>query len=118
MEKMGGRAMCQAIRAIFITDLRFLVTDLRDFQVRPVRMQYAFAVSVPLLIPEIGRLLGGRCLQRTGLDSLDKEFVHGRDGFRAVRLIISGPQNKEKREMTRRPSLPNEDPLNREVAIP
>ncbi|HWY92374.1 MAG TPA: hypothetical protein VNY04_05690, partial [Chthoniobacterales bacterium] len=46
--KMGGRAMCQAIRAIFITDLRFLVTDLRDFQVRPVRMQYAFAVSVPL----------------------------------------------------------------------
>jgi hypothetical protein len=48
MEKMGGRAMCQAIRAIFITDLRFLVTDLRDFQVRPVRMQYAFAVSVPL----------------------------------------------------------------------
>jgi hypothetical protein len=49
MEKMGGRAMCQAIRAIFITDLRFLVTSLSVSHVRPVRMTYVLAVSVPLI---------------------------------------------------------------------
>jgi hypothetical protein len=31
---------------------------------------------------------------------------HGRDGLRTVRLIISGPRNKEKNETARRPSLP------------
>jgi hypothetical protein len=51
-----GRAMCQAIRAFFITDLRFLVTGLSDSQFRPVPMRIRFAVFVPRL--PMSRVLG------------------------------------------------------------
>jgi hypothetical protein len=42
-----GRAMCQAIRAIFITYFRFLLTGLLDSQFRRIWMHICFAVFVP-----------------------------------------------------------------------